>query len=193
VYGHRCLVGIMLEKRFPAVAPQLLSSDGTARGIVTVQNTTLFKVKQQVILSAATLPNLDTLEIKNILNSTQMVVGPRSGNIQTFTDISQYTVAHGAFIFANEQLRPNITSDDFERAVYEEEPVVAKRVILVDMMGQKIGTGLAPSGFDDVKIIRNISGDPTRYNFFLAGVLQSSIIVTYDDNGDAIDYQKVLP
>ena len=46
----------MLEKRFIAVPPQLLIADGTANGIVTVANTRLFKVKQEVVLTAISLP-----------------------------------------------------------------------------------------------------------------------------------------
>ncbi len=130
----------MLEKRFPAVAPQALTSDGTSTGVVTVADTSLFKVKQEVILSANTLPNRDDVEVKNVLSPTQLVVGPKTGDITSVSNVSAYTVALSAAIFANAQLRPKISSDHFERAVYEEEPTVAKRVILVDKFGQKYET-----------------------------------------------------
>lgn len=128
----------MLEKRFAAVPPQLFASNGTTNGVVTIADTSLFKVKQQVIITASALPNLDKIEVKHVISPTQMIVGPRTGPINSFTDVSAYTTAGTAFIFANEQLRPTITADDFERAVYEEEPTVAKRVILVDKFGNKI-------------------------------------------------------
>lgn len=128
----------MLEKRFRAVPSQLFTASGTANGIVTVPDTSLFKVKQQVIVAANTLTNLDQLEVKDIFSPTQMMVGPKTANINTPQNLSAYTVALGANIFANEQKRPQVPSDDFERACFEEEPVVAKRVIMVDKFGNKI-------------------------------------------------------
>jgi len=127
----------MLEKRLKAVPAQLFAANGTADGIVTIPDTSLFKVKQHVIVAASTLPNLDKLEVKNIISPTQMVVGLQTTNIFLPFDISAYTAALGANIFANEQRRPTITSDDFERACYEEEPTVAKRVVMVDKFGNK--------------------------------------------------------
>lgn len=125
----------MLEKRFIAVPPQLLIADGTANGIVTVANTRLFKVKQEVVLTAISLPILDTIEIKRVLNSTQMVVGPRTANINVVIDVSSYTTALNTAIFANEQKRPSIPFEESTRAVYEEEPTVALRVFPVDELG----------------------------------------------------------
>lgn len=128
----------MLEKRFRAVPAQSFAANGTTTGIITVPDTSLFKVKQQVIVAASTLPNLDQLEVKDVLSPTQMMLGPRTANITTPQDLSAYTTALGANVFANEQKRPQVPSDDFERACYEEEPTVAKRVIMVDKFGNKI-------------------------------------------------------
>lgn len=127
----------MFEKRFALVPAQVFTADGGANGSVSIADTRLFKVKQQVVITATGQPNLDTLEVKKVLSLTQMIVGPQTGNINTFTDLSAYTTVAGARIFANEQKRPQISADDFERAVYEEEPTVAKRVILVDELGNK--------------------------------------------------------
>lgn len=126
----------MFEKRFAAVPAQVFTADGGANGSVSVPDTRLFKVKQQVIVSATGQPNLE-LEVKKVLSPTSMIIGPSAGNINAFTNLSAYTTAASAKIFANEQKRPTIGADDFERAVYEEEPTVAKRVILVDEFGNK--------------------------------------------------------
>jgi hypothetical protein len=126
----------MLEKRFEAVSSQVFTADGGANGSVTIADTSLFKVKQQVVIVASGQTNL-ALEVKRVISPTVMIVGPISGSINTFTNLSAYTTAASAAIFANEQKRPTITGDDFERAVYEEEPTVAKRVILVDQFGAK--------------------------------------------------------
>lgn len=126
-----------LEKRFAAVPPQLFTVNGTANGVVTITDSSLFKVKQVVIVASTARSNLE-LEVKNVMSPTEIVVGPRTGNIFATTDISAYLTTDGANIFANEQKRPVITADEFERATYEEEPTVAKRAILVDEFGNKI-------------------------------------------------------
>lgn len=129
----------MFEKRWAAVPPQLFIADGAANGTVKVTAVAckLFKVKQKVIISAATLPNLDQIEIKKILDDNTIIIGPQSANIHTYTDLSAYTTALGAFIFANEQHRSSIPFEEVNRATYEEEPTVAERVILVDECGDK--------------------------------------------------------
>ena len=126
----------MFEKRFAAVPAQVLTADGGANGSISIPDTSLFKVKQQVVITAVGQINQD-LEVKKVISPTSMVLGPITGNINTFTNLSAYTTAANASIFANEQRRPTIGADDFERAVYEEEPTVAKRVVLVDKFGNK--------------------------------------------------------
>ena len=127
----------MLEKRLIAVPPQALAADGGTDGSIIVADTSLFKVKQEVILTATSLPNLDNVEIKRINGPTQMVVGPKNGNILATTNVSAYTVALNASIFANEQKRPSIPLEEIVRAVYEEEPTVAIRTIPVDEFGNE--------------------------------------------------------
>lgn len=136
----------MLEKRFYAVPPQAFTANGTANGVVTIagEACTLFKVKQHVIISASTLPNL-TLEVKEIDNQGNVQVGPipdgKPGvntSIDARTNISAYTVALGANISANMQKRPAIDWAEAMRAMYDEEPTVAMRSILVDECGDRI-------------------------------------------------------
>jgi hypothetical protein len=127
----------MLEKRLAAVSPQSFIISGGADGSITVSDTSLFKVKQEVILSASSTPNLDQIEVKRIVSPNVMYVGPKGGNIDSRIDVSAYTVALNAAIFANEQKRPSIPFEEFTRAVYEEEPVVAQRSVLVDKNGNK--------------------------------------------------------
>ncbi len=130
----------MMEKRFKAVAPQLLTADGDSRGLVTVVNTKLFKVKQQIRIENPGSPS-QLLEIKRIESINVMYVGPVTGSIDNRTDTSGYTVALGAFIYAEEQMRPKIPEHEVERNTYEEEPVVARRVLLVDPLGNSIDDG----------------------------------------------------
>lgn len=133
----------MIEKRFAAVPPQLFTANGTQSGVITIASEAckLFKVKQKVILTANTLPNLE-VEIKEIDANDNIQVGPVPGSvpgqrtgIDTRIDVSAYTVALGATISANEQKRPAIDNAEIVRATYQEEPAVAVRSILVDDCG----------------------------------------------------------
>lgn len=125
----------MLEKRFNAVPPQPFTANGTANGVVTVADTRLFKVKQRVFLRSNTVPSTDGLEVKRIISQTQLVVGPEKQPIHVHSDVSNFLVADNAVIGSNEQVRPSIPVEEFSRAVYEEEPTVAVRTMLVDKQG----------------------------------------------------------
>jgi hypothetical protein len=126
----------MFEKRWAAVPPQLFTSNGTLGGVITVIDSSLFKVKQQVNITANTIPNLN-LEIKSVPNDVTIIVGPIGANIFTYSDISVYTTALSSAISAIEQKRSSVPVEEINRAVYEEEPTVAIRNILVDKNGKK--------------------------------------------------------
>ena len=51
------------------------------------------------------------------------------------------------------------------------------------------GVTIAPYNYGDVKIAYDYNQNPIRYSFYLAGALVGFIIVVYDTNGNAIDYQ----
>ena len=122
------------EKRWAAIAPIAFTADGTPQGQVTVASTADLHVKQKVYLSATNQPSI-ILEIKSVLSDTTFVVGPSPGSITATADISAYTVAFAAMIYALEQPRPAIPLQEINRAVFEEEPAVAVRAMLVDDLG----------------------------------------------------------
>jgi hypothetical protein len=158
----------MLEKRFYAVPPQAFTADGTTNGVITIagEACSLFKVKQKVILSANTLPNI-TLEIKEIDSQDNIQVGPIAGTlgvsgqntgISARTNISAYTVALGAAISADEQKRPAIDNIEIVRATYSEEPACAQRGILVDECGDTYNTDNPfPVAFDGTVTLGDVS------------------------------------
>lgn len=128
----------MYEKRWRAIAPRLFTANGTSEGVITVASTKGFHVKQEVRLTSSAFPGQqEILQVKDVLSSTQLVVGPAAAALNVFSDVSGYLVANSAAIRAYTQNRPAIPQTEHERAVYEEEPVVAKRVILVDELGEK--------------------------------------------------------
>ncbi len=124
-----------IEKKWEQIPPVPLVVSGTANGVVIVSSTFGFKTKQEVWLSATGEVKLP-LEVKRVNSATQLIVGPRGKNLQAVSDISVYTTAKSATLEAYEQQRPSIPLQEHERAVYEEEPTVAKRTILVDPLGK---------------------------------------------------------
>jgi hypothetical protein len=134
------MVGFMaLEKRWEAIPSRAFVADGGINpanpGQITLATTIDFRVKQQVILTANSELSLE-LEVKEITSDTVMYVGA-PGSIANRTDLTGFTVAASAQIFALEQVRPQIPEKEYNRAMFEEEPINAQRSILVDDFGNK--------------------------------------------------------
>ena len=123
------------EKRWFRVPPHAFTSDGTSDGKITLDSTYAFKVKQEIFLRANGEVPIQ-LEIKRIPSTTELFVGPK-GNITYRSDITAFTLAKNSTIEAEEQNRTSIPELEHERAVYEEEPTIAKRVCVVDQCGRK--------------------------------------------------------
>lgn len=158
----------MLEKRFYAVPLQLFTANGTNEGVVTIANNAaaLFKVGMKVYINATGLPTLQ-LQVKEIDSETNIQVGPIPQKLNTpgantgitaRSNISAYTVALGANISADEQKRPAIDYAEIMRAVYDEEPTVALRTVLVDELGDRFNAdNPLPVAFDGTVQIGNVS------------------------------------
>lgn len=197
-----------IEKKWSAVPPRLFTVDGSANGLVTVSSTAGFKVKQAIVIAGTALPNL-ALQVKRVNSPNTLIVGlinPPQGQAFKGVDISLYTTAANSYIYAEEQEKAKLKPDDIVQAVYDQEPAVAIRTLLVDQYGNYYddnnplptsgggsggGGGLAPSNFDEVDIIYNVNQDPEQYQFYLASVLVGAIDVTYDLNLNPIQYKKV--
>lgn len=119
------------------VDPRIFASNGTANGIVTLSTTSGFKSNQKVVITSNTQSTLNLI-VKHVNSDTELVVGPSDNNPNTRTDISAYLVADNSQIRATYQTRFAINPNTIQRAVYEEEPTVAIRNVLVDEFGRKI-------------------------------------------------------
>lgn len=182
------------EKRLYAVAPQSLTSNGTADGRLTVAFSSLFTVGQIVGLRSNTLQPIE-LKINRIPDSTTILLGPVDKPIQNRSDISGYTVADGAVIFANEQQRPKIPEQEIERNTYQEEPVVARRVIAVDSMGDMYGDDnpiptKPGTEWDEADISRDGDDDITSVEFKKYGNLVETIELEYNGEKSVIKVTK---
>lgn len=124
-----------IERKWEHIPPRAFALNGGADGSVYLATTRNFKVKQKVAISATGLPNL-SLEVKRVISPTQLIVGPVSSKMSDKQDLSFYTLATSPTIRAEEQDRSGIPLEQHERAVYAEEPIMAKRSILVDEFGE---------------------------------------------------------
>jgi hypothetical protein len=129
---------VALERNLSAVPPVLLIADGTTEGVVTVTDTCGFYVKQQAVLQAPLLPPLN-VEIKRVVSSTILWVGPPSANMNHRTDVSAYTIAAGSFIFAVEQPKAVLPDEIRKYASYMQEPSNSWRGTAVDCIGNPFG------------------------------------------------------
>jgi hypothetical protein len=117
------------------VGPFAFIEDGKSNGIVKIEDASCFKVKMTVILTADGKDSLQ-LEIKRVVDFNTLILGPTGQGIYTRSDLSGYTLNLSPSLKAPEQERKKIPDVDYERAVYEEEPTVAKRSVLVDKLGR---------------------------------------------------------
>lgn len=138
-----------IEKSWPAVPPQALTADGTNLGVINVADSRGFKVKQQVVISATGQPDI-IAKIMRFTSPTQFRVGPvnpKAGQGLTGTvDLSLYTVASGAFVYAQEQPKVTIKPEDIIQAVYRQEPGTTIGVEIDDQWGRPIDTVVGTDG-----------------------------------------------
>lgn len=187
------------ERIWPAVSRPFLTN-GTARGTFTVDDYTGFYVNQLLNLTSTTQPLLQ-VKIKRIDEDGTIHVGRPDKGIEDRADVSAYLVADNAIATAPEQRIPTMKPEDIVQAVYERDPVKAVRTLSVDAEGKswsdnnplptkKGGVNLTPkAGFNRVVIVRDVDGNPTQYQFFKNTTQTGYIDVTYDVDGNAIEYK----
>lgn len=137
-----------IERLWERQGPVVFTANGGSDGLVTIADVICFKVKQKVVISSATQPDL-LLEVKRVHGPTTLTVGPikdkthpskPKNNLKSKEDISAYTVADGAQIRAVEQPKSVPTPEDIVKATYEQEPTLAWRTFLVDKIGRAISS-----------------------------------------------------
>lgn len=123
-----------IEKKLAIIGPLPFTANGASDGTIQVSDTVSIKVYATVVIKADTLPNL-RLQVKEVVNKTELVVGPIDKNLGTKADLSLYTTALNATIEQPGQTNLDIPRDQWERSVYEQEPTLAKRQVMVDPYG----------------------------------------------------------
>jgi hypothetical protein len=187
------------ERLWPSVTKTFISN-GTARGTFQVSDYAGLYVKQLISLTSTSQPSLQ-VQIKRIEPDGTIYVGGATEDISHRVNISQFLISDSATAFAAEQLKTKIKKEDQDQASYESEPINARRVIGVDAKGNAwsntnplpvISGGEALPYTDDIKIIRDSSQDPIRYEFYLGIVMMYYITVSYDTNKNAIEYKTTV-
>lgn len=182
-----------IEKKWNAIPPQTITSDGTTEGQLGVTDATVFFVKQTIKLFSNTV-SVSEYQVKRVINEVTILLGSVDQNINDRSNLSSILVADDAMISADEQFRPAIPTQDHQRAVYQEEPAVALRVYQVDSLGRGVSATslvtLAPASFDRVHEVLDADDDVTQYQFFLAGLSVGNINVIYNSDKVVTDYVK---
>jgi hypothetical protein len=151
---------VAFQKKWAAIASQPLEANSTAFGVVTVADTEGFFVGQAVWLSNNVAANNNSFQVKRVLSSTQMILGPIDNNLvpSDFSNLSVYTTASVSIIGAGEQDKLVLTNADQDEGTYEREPVNARRSILVDVYGNPYGpTNPLPANFTGTVTIGTIA------------------------------------
>lgn len=183
----------MASERYLAAASSSLTSNGLADGTLKVNLSDGFKVKARAILSSDTQPKLE-VEIKAVIDRLTILVGPPSSDIQERLNVSAYLVADNAKLDQPQQRKMSISPADVDRATYEEEPVVARRMIQVTREGNAFnakGAGLVPPEYDRVFLTRDIGGRITQTDFYLNDELIKTLEFSYDLDSNLIEVAEV--
>lgn len=192
-----------IERRWLAIPPRQFTADGTSQGLIMLENTRDLRVKMRIVLKSSAKTDIP-VQIKRVAK-TFIIVGPvplpnTQKAINERIDITGFLVADGAFLYAEEQDKSMLKPDDADQATYEQEPVVARRVISVDENGNfynndnpvptiQGGSQIAPPEFDEVVIVRDSDDYPTQYQFFLKGAQVWAIDVEYNSNKFSVHYK----
>lgn len=112
----------------------ILVEDGTASGLLRVANIANFRNFAKVQLSSNTVSK--TFQIKSVFYPDYIRLGPEDNQPHTISDISSFLVADSTKLTQEEQNRPINNLSQIPRYVYEEEPVIANRVIQVNEKGR---------------------------------------------------------
>lgn len=126
-----------IERSWESVGPIAFTANGGADGTVTLLSAAGFKVKQSVVVSATSLPDLK-LEVKKVISPTKLIVGPvvTTGKLLARQDLSAYTLVLNANLRAEEQKKAVLPMADIIQAVYRQEPGTTIGVELDDQFGQ---------------------------------------------------------
>jgi hypothetical protein len=162
------------ERRWPIL---IITPISVSNGIITCSDTDGLRAKQQITISNIGFPNQD-YEVKRVLSKTQFQIGEEGS--RPFLNFENPTNYSGGTVQVVEQERNGMDWSVISRSVYEEEPVVALRTILIDKWGYQIGSKVDQNGINRLAVdaFLVLPQDPIIYNIPipLAGVETSQLL-----------------
>jgi len=188
------------EKRWEMVPPRAFTANGTLDGIITVADASGFFAKQVVTIKSNTQIAINA-EVR-VVTPTTIQVGAIGSNFSTYLDIEDFLVVDNSSIEASEQIKTAIKPDNILQAIYERDPAVAIRALLVDKFGGKYDTNnpmptinvgdVVHSDWDDLILTRDSNTqDITNATWLLNGNVVESLDLIYDENENVIEVKKV--
>lgn len=145
-----------IERKWEAVS-QNFTGDGNQDGLIPVANASGFFAKQRAVLTSNTQQKL-IIEVRRV-TATTIQVGLPGSPFTTYTDVSAYTLADAANIRADEQDKPILKPDEIWQAIYQRDPAVALRELLVNKFGVPIDTVVDGDGNTRLAVDANITID----------------------------------
>lgn len=123
------------ERRWPAYDATPFTANGTLDGVVTVADTFGLYTKMTVALTSNTQPQ-QSFKVNAVLSPTQVQLGPVDKDLTVNSNLTAFTTADNATIFASRQAFGSINPENITNAVYAREPIVALRTIGTDKYGK---------------------------------------------------------
>lgn len=179
---------LAFEKRWGPVS-QAFTANGTVQGVIEVVNAADFYVKQQVSLTSNT-QTLLTCEVKSV-TPTSIQVGPK-GPISKFSDISAFTVADGAAIQAATQEKSSIKPEEIIHAIYERDPAVALRNLMVNRFGLPIDTVTGIDGRTRLAVDAALTVESLSVNLNAFGPSPDSALSVGSEDGTTTGTRHVV-
>ena len=186
----------LTEKRLYRVEPQFLTTDGSNTGIIIIPDTSFFVVGHIVILESDSKEPVK-LKVNRIVNKITAILGPVDRPVHFYQDLSDFLIADNARIKAPEQVRPNIPEQEIERNTYDEEPIVARRVRVVDKYGDDAASAVSKIQSEDpiTKFYYGPSYEIIRILEYAPGSSVGDIVketfFTYTDNLDFLKIESI--
>ncbi len=125
------------EKRYLALAPMLLTANGSSDGTITVASTYRIKVGQTLKFKSSSVA-IRLAKVKRVISTSQFIVIDPKDSVATLNklDMSDLLTADTATVELAQDKRPVIELLEIQRQTYEEEPTVAMRTHAVDWLGR---------------------------------------------------------
>lgn len=133
------------ERLWTSIPPVLLTAPGGSDGKVQVTDTEYFRVNMKVVIGDPVLPHL-AAKVARVDSPTEITLIPEEKTVGAKEKLNLSAYGITSFVYANEQTKRYPSIKEIEESMFEGEPVMARRSVLVDKYGRIYGSKLDPDG-----------------------------------------------